>query len=206
MQKGTRTDRAICEAIERLALDGFRPAEIHRRLPGLLGTNDVPTLRTVQNIARQVTPRDTSEDWGVATDASEDAAVLLPFLASITERTDGRIRRLTRNEAAMVARLLRAVPDLPAETAFRLARDYLGRMEHGQDAADLDAFLAFAPWRDEASAVRYYRAFQHGWIDHLHLEDAVVTAAVAADQQARREQHDDALKRAWAQVGTVPEA
>jgi hypothetical protein len=201
MAQGSRTDRDVREAIERLALDGYRPAEILRRLPDLVGEANVPSSRVVQGIARRVTPRDTSEDWGVASDPREDAGVLLPFLAELLPATDGHIRTLTQKEAEMIARLLRAVPDLPAFTAYHLARDYMARTEHGQASADLDAYLAFAPWRP-GGAERHINAWERGWFQSIHIEVgspevyALYTAAKERMQLQWHDQHDGDLERA----------
>lgn len=161
MAKGRRTDRDIVVAIHELASDGYRPADIHRRLNERFGLSETPVLRTVENIAREVTPHDTSEAWRLATADPPAAAIVLPMLAELLESSEGRIQSVSRREAEWIVRLRGAVHDLPAIDAYKLARDYLARGERNEDTADLDRYLVMAPWRP-GNAMRYVEAARGG--------------------------------------------
>lgn len=167
MAKGQRTDSDIVREVHQLA-PLYRPAEIHRRLEAdaRFERAAVPTLRTIENIAREVTPRDASGTWTVdaSTDPAEIAAVL-PVLAGIIQWSEGRVARVTNREADWIHRLRSGVPDLPAPEAYRLAREYLRKTESAESTAVLDTWLAFAPWRDQGAT--YFEAFERGWIDSV---------------------------------------
>lgn len=161
MAKGRRTDKDIVDAIHELASDGYRPADIHRRLNERFGQAATPVLRTVENIAREVTPHDTSEAWRLAAADPEAAAIVLPVLAELLDSSEDRIQGVSRREAEWIVRLRGAVPDLPATDAYKLARDYLARIERNEDTADLDRYLVMAPWRP-GNGMRYIEAAAEG--------------------------------------------
>jgi hypothetical protein len=161
MAKGRRTDKDIVDAIHELASDGYRPADIHRRLNERFGLSATPVLRTVENIAREVTPHDTSEAWRLAAAEPAAAAIILPVLAELLESSEGRIQSVSRREAEWIVRLRGAVPDLPAIDAYKLARDYLARRQRNEDTADLDWYLVMAPWRP-GNGMRYIEAAAEG--------------------------------------------
>jgi hypothetical protein len=169
MPKQRRTDTDIVRTIHELASRSYRPAEIRRRLVDRFGEAATPTDRTVENIAREVTPRDSSGDWS-PTDSDNPMPQLREVLATVIERTEGRKRHLTKREAETTGRLLAFAPDVPPWQAYVLARWYLAEREANAPTEDLDEWLAFAPWQD--GGARYERAFERGWIDDAFTDAA----------------------------------
>ena len=199
MAKGRRTDRDIVEAIHALAREGrYSPAEIHRRIIERFGTAAAPVLRTVENIAREVTPRDTSEAWRLAGTLAnppadpDDAAILLPVLAEVHQATEGQVQSVTRREADWIIRIRRAVADLPGWDAYLLARDYLARGERNEDTADLDWYLVMAPWRP-GNGMRYIEAARDGRVPGGRI---VHPERVAFFRQVEAKRADEERERA----------
>ncbi|MDA1061658.1 MAG: hypothetical protein O2895_01915 [Chloroflexi bacterium] len=168
-----RTAGRIEQAIIDFALLGFTPVQIHRELPAALrklaeseggGSWKVPSLRTVQRIAARARPADPSEPWSIEDSSPEDARVVLDFLAEVIEGTQGRIREVTREEAVWIVRLRCLAPPLSFAETLLLSALYRERRGAGKPTDDLDAYLAFAPWRGRGEAASYYRAFLGGVI------------------------------------------
>ncbi|MEW5989727.1 MAG: hypothetical protein AB1736_00070 [Chloroflexota bacterium] len=171
-QRPRRTDPDIVGVIERLALEGWNAAQTLRHLEASVDYADrAPSLRTVQDIARRVTPRNQGERWAFDTSDPDDAGPVLDALAAVIERTGGLVPRLTTEEAAWVARIAAARRGssedrpIPPITAWECARLYVARRQFGQPTDSLDAFLAFAPWRD--GGARYAAAFASGYLHPL---------------------------------------
>ena len=72
----------------------------------------VPSLRTISTYARPIRRRVLSPLWSVER-SSEEAALVLPALRDRIERSQGRMRRLTIDEARWVARIRLAAPAVP---------------------------------------------------------------------------------------------
>jgi hypothetical protein len=70
---------------------------------------------------------------------------------------------ITSRHAGWIARLLRAVPDLPPADVDRLAWSYNQRVAAGDSTADLDRWLALRAW--EMGTRDYVLAFNKGLID-----------------------------------------
>jgi hypothetical protein len=173
MPKGPVIDKDIREAIQDLALRGYSTAEIHRRIVEQFPTMP-PSDRTVAKYARQVTPHDRSGEWRLANATGEEAAFVLPVLARVLEKTQGRTRHLSVAEAEWIVRLSSAAPDLPPWVAFWLARAYLHAAEVAGDTDLLDRWVAFTPWRNKGER----------WRKWLPDEPAIVAAL--AEFEARR--------------------
>src|SRR6266571_2388636 len=151
--------------IELLTAEGWSATQIHRKLEqaGTYGGR-LPTLRTVQRIVSERTPRDKSGPWTMQ-DAGPDARTVLDVLAAAIEQTEGRVTTVSRDEAAWVVRLSQVTSGLWPYELWQLARLYVGRVSRGESASDLEAFLAYAPWRDgEAGWQRYDGAVDAGWL------------------------------------------
>lgn len=155
-KRGQRTDPDVRAEVERLSLEGWWAAAIHRKL-----TDDqrfrgrVPEPRTIQNLVRQATPRDPSGVWVLAEATAENARLVLPVLAEVLRRTDGRKSHLTRGEGDWISRLGGAVPDLPGWWVYELAHRYMRRLSRELPTSPFDELLAFAPWRGEPEFERY---------------------------------------------------
>ena len=162
-----RTAGPIEEAVIELALHGYTPVQIAQVLPGTVKaiaeiegwkTSKVPSLRTIQRIARQAKPRDQSGDWAIEHSSPEDARTVLSFLAEAIVETDGRVASVTREQADWLVRLRPLGPPTGFGPTLRLVALYQERRSHGRPSDDLDAFLGFAPWSGRLAAIRYFRA------------------------------------------------
>lgn len=165
---------SVLGRIRELAASELSAGAIHRRLEleasseeAGFGLNDVPSRRTIQNIVAEHTPKDETE-WWLLKDAEDDQATLvLPVLATIIEKTEGRRTYVTQDEAKWIVRIRTATPDLDLWTVYTLALAYMLGPEGGTKD-NLDAFLAFAPWRSEDDRRRYNKATEKGL---MHLYD-----------------------------------
>ena len=122
------------------------------------GSWKVPHLRTIQRIVARTRPADSSGVWEIEDSSPDDARVVLDFLADAIAGTNGRVSEITREQAAWIIRLRKLGPPMEFDEILRLAALYRDRRTNGNATRDLDAFLAFAPWRDKPAAIRYLRA------------------------------------------------
>jgi hypothetical protein len=174
-------DGDIEAAIETMAVDGWTPAQISKELhrqEQFMGR--VPEDRTIQRRVAALQARDASGAWSVADATTRDARLILDTLAAVIEHTAGRVLSLTRSEAAWVARIYHAAPELHPLWRWRLARLYRLREAHHESVADLDAMLAFAPWREGAKQ-RYDKAVRAGWVAFPPRVASGAEATPAAD-------------------------
>jgi hypothetical protein len=165
-RRGRRIAPDILDRIAELTDKGIAATEIYKDLQGdERFANRLPySVRTIQNIVRDLTPHlALDERWSVTQASPEEAAAVLPVLASVITETEGRRQWLTRAEAQWIAKLRLVAPDLLPFETYRLARLYLLRTERNEPTDDLDTALAYAPWREDQKEV-YKRAIQKGWI------------------------------------------
>lgn len=152
-------------AIGNLALRGFTPIQIYRHLEEKEEfKGKLPSLRTVQTIVKQNLPRDPSEPWSLADSKRGDVPSVLETLAAVIEQTEGRITSLSVAQAEWIARIDSAAPDIDPWDRFLVTVMYQKLAETDGSTKDLDAFLAFAPWRGNEALIRYNKAFQSGYI------------------------------------------
>jgi len=156
-------DPAVLTAIHESAVLGTSAAQIHAQLVDEFG-EWVPSVRTVQDIVKEVKVHDSSDRWSLVNSDPGTVGIVLPVLAAVIRRSKGR-RFLTTAEARWVVRVRKAAPDLPAIAIYQLARLYMQRQESGHSVADLDSFLAFAPWRGRAFWNSYKEAAEERWIE-----------------------------------------
>lgn len=197
-----RMNLDVLQKIEEFALQGRSAAQIHRQLDKEDGyRGGVPTLRTVQRVVKEITPRDPSEPWSLG-DNVEGEALIVPVLAELIERTDGRRRHLTRSEATWIARIRSVAPGLALWHCYMLAVAYVRVAEMKSSTEGLDALLAYAPWDGPTSAERYVHAVNDGrapapwpYIAALRTEDGATSDAfkdMAAEKPIKlRIQQDD---------------
>jgi hypothetical protein len=160
------TAAAIQAEVERLTNEHRSPAAIYRELERDERFADrLPTLRTVQNIARDFSPPDPSAAWSLADAEDGEPAAVLPVVAAITQYTEGRVRGVSRREAEWITRIREASPSVEPVTCWRLARLYFGRTERKESTAPLDSLLAFAPWASKAATDAYVEAIENEWVD-----------------------------------------
>jgi hypothetical protein len=112
-------------------------------------------VRTIQRIVRTVRSPDLSGSWTLAQASPDEARAVLPVLALVLER--GYVDRLTLDEASWIYKLALIARDLPLQRLWLAATSYRVRVAHKLPTGDLDAFLAFAPWRGHEDQRRYWR-------------------------------------------------
>lgn len=161
---GKRTDPDVRERIEELALAGWGPSAIERELLASDLASRSVGIRTIQTIVSAVRRTDDSGPWSSATGTPEELATALPVLASLREHT--LIGRLTVDEVRALSRLAAYAPELPELTRFWIARRMVAARQSDESMAELDYFLAFAPWRDGGK--RYSEAFVEGRVQKFH--------------------------------------
>jgi hypothetical protein len=200
-----KTHPRIHREIERLAQLGYRPAEIERYLIGLKASGalfgDVPSRKTIGRIAkaaRPPAPTTPGDAWSLKDASADEAALVLPVLAEVIERSQGHIRTLPRDLATWIVRVRRAAPTLPPWDAYELGVEYR-RAELGMKGAlpmsALDAYLAFRPWEPEGAA-RWRRALESG--SAPVFPPGVFTRLWAEKQKAQEEGQD--IKRQEAEL------
>jgi hypothetical protein len=195
-RKSRRTPTLAVKEIKKRALEGERPIEIYNAMSQAGEWMAIcPALRTVQDIVAEVVPPDASGEWHLGDATADDAAMVLPVLAAVIERTKGRTTRLTNGEAEWIARVTLAASDIPPWEAYHMARLYLSRTGSREPTDALDRALAFAPWRDGGKA--YLAAFMAGWLDVLHwmefapeVEEAFIAAVEAREHASKEPIHD----------------
>lgn len=176
-----RVDPDVKEAILDLADQGWSPTSIEERLSGDERYADrLPHKRTIQRIIADEEPRDTSAPWKLTPTSSASAAFLLSVQADMRMQTRGRVLGFSIETAHWIEAVHRAAPDLDPWRTYRVARAYQARTDQGAATDDLDMWLGFAPWRGNASAVRYAQAAREGWVSPVsfdHFASSVVVAA-----------------------------
>jgi hypothetical protein len=153
---GSRLSAPVRDRIVELAASDFGPTEIARTLDEEF-PKAVPSLRTIQGIVSDERKR-RGEPWSMYDSDPADLALVLPVLRAGIEWTRGQIRGISQPQADRIVRIVRAAPDIPAEVAFRLGLS-------GQKTGAIEAYLAYAPWRDAGGA--YIAAFRRRWIGPL---------------------------------------
>lgn len=130
--------------------------------------NDVPSIRTIQRVVRELKIEQEMSPWTLKDAVDEGARHLLDALKGVIMLSDGRKSVLTREEAEWVLRLRRARPEMPPLLAWMLARFYMLYEAKGTDTRALDAYLAFEPWgrdKDDFGRFRTYcTAVVNKWI------------------------------------------
>ena len=129
-----------------------------------------PSKSTVDRRVRALKALDTSGRWFMNLDTEpETAALILGTIAVVIEATGGRVRSLTNTEAAWIATIRAAYPDIDAWDSYRLTRLFITRDALEQPTDDLDTYLAFKPWRGDDHQRRYDHAVKKGWIEKAPL-------------------------------------
>ena len=139
---------------------------------------DLPSVRTIQSIARELA-RDDSGAWQLTDSSPSDVPLVLRVLASVIERSEGRIQTLTKREAELVPSLSHAGEGrLTPWVVFRLARFYIQWVAREPDR-DLVTYLAFI-----ANPARLRRNIAKGWISDRRILEEILLWSVEQDEQA----------------------
>ena len=133
-------DPALQKFIEDRANDAWSATNIYRELQKS-GPPDLPTLRTVQNLVRDVVRRDKSGPWSVADKGKDGNFLYTP--------EDTRI-------------ILDVLADITLHTIWDLVRSYMKAESKGESTEALDGYLAFQPWKSENRRQDYRTALERG--------------------------------------------
>ena len=166
----------LAEIYELAAERGATPGQIYRALQKRHPMTDLPSIRTIQRAVQDLMKVDGSAPWTLTpiTAGSGGGVLLLETLQEVITRTEGYVRVMSQDLAGWVLAVRQAAPDLPPWFAYRIARLYQARSSREEDRSDLDAWLAFAPWRSPADRERYDYAVALGVRRAPMLIDAVV--------------------------------
>lgn len=144
--------------IRRLTLEGKTPREITAALElDQRFADRAPVKKTVERYVQKSTIVDASAPWSWTEAPRDQAALILPVLGAVLERTRGRVGSFTKEQAIWVERVRGATLDLGPWYVWRVAQAYQLAVQRGGDAdrESLDALLAFAPWRSFEAAARF---------------------------------------------------
>jgi len=145
--RGPVTPRIVRDRITYLARDGWDAPQIEKLLRvEFAGKDVVPAQKTIRDYVRRARLPKEEKVWTLAEarDGTE-ARLVLETIAAINSYGD-RLIRPSVKEAYWIALLGKASPSLPPFERWRLAITYTLRLEHQEDTADLDLYLAFHPW------------------------------------------------------------
>jgi hypothetical protein len=166
---GARTPKAVRGLVEHLAwqakLNGETPnkAHIHAKIKETYG-EDLASYTTVRNIIDQL-PLEPEAPWTYSQENAAAATLILPVIAALVRKTRGQRASVTVEEAHWIVRVRTTAPDLPPYAAYQLASYYAMRTAFKKPTDDLDAILAFAPWRGWNAFREYQKAVQSKWIE-----------------------------------------
>lgn len=132
----------VVSRIRTLAQLELPASEIHRQLQASVDRSELPSIRTVQNIARPFRPRDSSGNWDLRDSPADQIPLALRFLALVIRKTEGRRAHISKREADIAIRFQFALPDISDRELFRKVWLYNLMLESGADTGVLDAFLA----------------------------------------------------------------
>jgi hypothetical protein len=124
---------------------------------------DVPQPGAIREwIEKGIIKYEPTEPWTFVDSDPDDAALILPALRAWIEWSQGRYGPISKPQAEWIVRIRRAAPDIPpGEAAIRAQGP----------ARDLEAYLAWAPWRGPDHAAAYVDAFRRGWITTFVVND-----------------------------------
>jgi len=140
---GSRTKPRAQARARELVDEGLKPLVVVGTLEREFG-DDAPSERWVKYLIALKKAKDAESDpWDFMAADPDDAAAVIDVLAVVGQRTGKR--GFTKAEADAIARVRRAVADVPPWTAYLLARQFL--VASTEEADLLVEYLASAPWR-----------------------------------------------------------
>ena len=202
MARGKRLDPALIELIREKLAQELSPKQMleDRSL------EDVD-LRTIQRYVRRFRSPSAGgtdeERWNWHSASGEEIARLLPVLAEVIQRTQGRRHYLTAVETSWVSKIHQAAPDIAPWWAYRLAQEYIARLRPTAGRApeptdDLDWLLLFAPWRSDAAKERWDKTavfIEAVWRAWVRKPYTVIRLAHVMRNEAREDEEDQVLNR-----------
>ena len=163
-----------------------------------LDPKNIPAGRTLRDMLKKLRPPEPTDTWSLAKASDEEAALVLPVLQEVIERSDGRVTSLSTALAQQIARIRRLIPDafwpatlLTLWDVYELAVEYLIAEDRKLKPDGADAYLAFAPWRSLEGVLRYNEAVREGSIEPriLPLKD-FYEAEAEREELRKREGYD----------------
>ena len=135
--------------------------DLPTQLVETLAGRKVPSLRTLQRLAsRHQHDSETEGRWEITEGEPADLPFLLGLVKMLVRQSGGRRAGLTKPEAEVARAVRRAAPDLDIDLAWAVVEAYVERRRQGQPTDDLDAVLAFAPWRGGQQLLDYFEAIR----------------------------------------------
>ncbi len=169
--RGPATDRDVIAAIGELRGQGYGPAEIQRRLARDHTMSDrLPGPATIKKYAARAKPEAIVDPWRLGVAEPDEVAAIVPIIAAVVDRTAGRVRQVSKREAVLLTRLVRAAPTLDPWDAYRLARRLIGSPD---DESNVLLYLGLRPWEGEAERERYERAAGANAIHSPYVEGSL---------------------------------
>lgn len=153
-----RIDADVALEIEGRLIRGETPAQVERgmkREPGFAAR--IPTLRTIQRMARDLTEDLGSYDdgeWRLTPDNTLLTGKTLLWIMDASVR-DGWRRPLRTREGRWCETIHLLVPELGPLTVRMLAYLYVTAEARGESTAWLDTALAVGPWRGATERTAY---------------------------------------------------
>ena len=161
------------------------------------GFKDVPSERTLRDMLKEFRPPKPTDIWSLAKASDEEAALVLPVLREVVDRTGGQVASFSTAMAQQIAKIRRLIPEefwpttlITFWDVYALAAEYIVAEERKQPPTGPDAYLAFAPWRGLWEVMRYEQAVREGRIAPrlLPLEIKELYAAEADRAEEEREE------------------
>jgi len=142
---------------------GWSGVQIHRHIEGKWKGRDLPDLRTIQRMVRDISIVDKSGEWSIADSEPEDARLVLDVFADGC--ANGYLFHISKDLANWVVRVKKIALGAPAQIVFFLAFLYLTRDDTGVEIKGLDGYLAFTPWKEDRKYLMLYkRAVAKKWV------------------------------------------
>lgn len=185
-----RIDRDILDFITDLAVNrkDKSPAEIYRDMLRQDEFKDrCPKKRTVERIVAELRAKDESPTWSIGDSDPEDAKLVLASLEHIVSNSFGRATTVSKAEAEWIIRIQKIAPDLSQFRAQVLAHLYRIRKSKKASTAELELYLALAPWRDREKLEKYMELVNEGKIKPMVMLDSMVDRRSFIDWMAKIE-------------------
>ncbi|MEK6225794.1 MAG: hypothetical protein AABM40_05790 [Chloroflexota bacterium] len=175
-QRSRRSSPEILAKIRELAEINPNAAAIRRELAKIYVTEkSLPSERTIRNVVAETrAPEPTDPDaWSPIASDGVDASLVMPVLQAVIAETMGKRWRLTKEQAATIARVRSVASDLAPWNVYVLANAYGASARRGAPPAALDLLVAFAPWRGPRERDLYWQAVEAG-APRLPIVDALL--------------------------------
>jgi hypothetical protein len=163
-QRARQTRVEVLTSIHDLAEVNPNAEQIRRVLLERFPSTNVPSARTIRDIVKERrSPEPSAGDaWSPITADTSEAAQVMPVLAAVIAQTSGKRWQLTKEQAALIARIHGVAPDLPPWSTYVLANAYAATERSSAPVVPLDVLLAFGPWRGAVERDRYWQAVKSG--------------------------------------------